>query len=727
MLEAFTYVARVCVCNRAVRGTPCNHRLGSSKELTQHPVHILSTCGPLQHFEESQNEAVESREPSEGKTGDFSLRPLSSLRPSAVLRFPTSSFALRTTAGEEVVIVKGGGSRSDDSRESYHRHHCIACVLLQSPSVTPLSLFKCSTHCPPVLPTPPPASSRRAMSQWNEGSGGGDDGDDFTPIPNPSNSFGLQGTSAFPPSTPPNPLLFPRIPPRAGGPSPRQALSYSLGSPSLTATSSESADFDRFTDLLDPSTSSASSPSPSSLDRGVVQFDFRHGTLPPGVTICGEAELQVQADKSTALVLSPSAYLRLSLPFTPNGAIKATRVNDYSLTMDVKSQSPASFGGEGVALYQTKWDVNTATGSEGEAYISKGGGVGTFGEYGQATAWAKPGKWHRVVLTMGGQWNNRRFASYINAKACANLNKGVFNTMDGRFSLTPDSVTLFASTKAALMPGLLVRFIEVRSSTMSKEQVMEQVNANRVYSYWEKEEEEAKTARYASLSLTSLYKKPPPFWIHPAFLGQMGDAFLEGTGLDSGDVAPSIAVLSLIYSHLRHQSEAVEGLIQDEDWAVVDFVSEVLKEAKELSRRFTLARKNPAQLIAFMKFFRQKLEAVKEGDTIIVSAGIDSHPVMLTVERVATATYRLTITNSHPLAGLQYHLVSAATAPKLKYRTSLVFDGIPAGKLMDDAWWVLVFKLIVMPSKMNRPDKSASSHPTPQRHTAYSNLARNGC
>ena len=554
------------------------------------------------------------------------------------------------------------------------------------------------------------------MSQWNAGGDGGGEDESPTDV-NPSHSLGIPGTSPFPfPPPPPSSTssssspqshpLFGRFPPRMGGLGPPSPFAH-LSPSALTSTTSEASDFDRFTDLRDDSATAPTAATPAGADRGggVAQFDFRHGSLPPGVTIHGDAELQLQADRSTALVLSPSAYLRLSLPFAANGAIKATRVNDYSLVMDVKSQSPESWGSEGLALYQTKWDVHTASGSEGEAYVSKGGGVGTFGEYGPSTSWMKPGKWHRVVLTMGGAWNSRRFASYVNAKAACNVHKGVFNSMDGRFSLAPDSVTLFASTKPSLMPGVLVRFVEVRSATMSREQVQEQVNANRVYSYWEKEEAEVKAAQYAQLSLASLYKKPPPFWIHPAFLGQMGDAFLEGTGLDSGDVAPSIAVLSLIYSQLRHQADAIEGLIQDEDWAVVDAVSEVLKEAKELSRRFTLARKNPAQLIAFMKHFRGRLEAVKEGDSCIVSAGIDSHPVMLTIERTSAASYRLTITNSHPLAGLQYHLVSAAFPPKLKYRTSLVFDGIPSSRLLDDAWWVMLFKLVVMPSKLNRPDK----------------------
>ena len=207
------------------------------------------------------------------------------------------------------------------------------------------------------------------------------------------------------------------------------------------------------------------------------------------------------------------------------------------------------------------------------------------------------------------------------------------------------------------------------------------------------------------MSLASLYKRPPPLYVHPAYLGQFGDAFLEGTGLDSGDVAPSIAVLSIVYSKLRDEADAAGSMIGEQQWAAVDHVSEALKEAKETSRRFTLAKKNPQQLVAFMKYFRGRLEGVKEGETLLVPAGIDAHPILLCVERTSASSYRLTVTNTHPLAGLSYHAVSPASPPKLRYRTSLTIDDIPAARLLDDAWWLLLFKLTVMQSKQNRPDK----------------------
>ena len=219
------------------------------------------------------------------------------------------------------------------------------------------------------------------------------------------------------------------------------------------------------------------------------------------------------------------------------------------------------------------------------------------------------------------------------------------------------------------------------------------------------EEQEEKRQRYQSLSLATLYKRPPPTYVHPAYLGQFGDAFLEGTGLDSGDVAPSIAVLSLVFSKLRDEADVASEAIGEKEWAAVDHVSEVLKEAKEMSRRFTLAKKNPQQLIAFMKYFRGRLEGVKEGEMLLVPAGIDAHPIILCVERTSASTYRLTLTNTHPLAGLSYHAVSPSSPPKLRYRTSLTVDDIPSARMLDDAWWVLLFKLTVMQSKQNRPDK----------------------
>jgi hypothetical protein len=50
------------------------------------------------------------------------------------------------------------------------------------------------------------------------------------------------------------------------------------------------------------------------------QFDFRHNKIPEGVAVIGEGELEVQQDKSTALVLGPKSCLSLNRIFHPTSS-----------------------------------------------------------------------------------------------------------------------------------------------------------------------------------------------------------------------------------------------------------------------------------------------------------------------------------------------------------------------------------------------------------------------
>jgi len=75
---------------------------------------------------------------------------------------------------------------------------------------------------------------------------------------------------------------------------------------------------------------------------------------------------------------------------------------------------------------------------------------------------------NRIVITVGGTWaGGRQMKTFVNGKACANIDKGVFQTPDNRFAASADSITLFASTTEAFMPGLRVKYIEFRPNTMS--------------------------------------------------------------------------------------------------------------------------------------------------------------------------------------------------------------------------------------------------------------------
>jgi hypothetical protein len=63
----------------------------------------------------------------------------------------------------------------------------------------------------------------------------------------------------------------------------------------------------------------------------------------------------------------------------------------------------------------------------------------------------------------------------------------------------------------------------------------------------------------SKLVLQPLYKSPPPIYLHPVFVAEVGDAFLEGTGMDGGSIVSSVAALSLAYDRLIRTASAPLG------------------------------------------------------------------------------------------------------------------------------------------------------------------------
>jgi hypothetical protein len=65
--------------------------------------------------------------------------------------------------------------------------------------------------------------------------------------------------------------------------------------------------------------------------------------------------------------------------------------------------------------------------------------------------------------------------------------------------------------------------------------------------------------------------------------------------------------------------------------------------------------------------------------------------VLLHIERTSDTEFRFALINTAPDGGLQYHPRRAfLTPPKIKYETVLVFERLPASRLLDDAWWLTV-------------------------------------
>jgi hypothetical protein len=107
-----------------------------------------------------------------------------------------------------------------------------------------------------------------------------------------------------------------------------------------------------------------------------------------------------------------------------------------------------------------------------------------------------------------------------------------------------------------------------------------------------------------------------------------------------------------------------------------------------------------------MKTLKGKLAALGEGGILLVPGGIQDDTYLYIVERRDSQRYRFSVVNTSPEGGLEYHFASAATPNKLKYHVLFSVNDVTPIKIMDDAFWAFLFKLVVMPDpKFNTPQK----------------------
>jgi hypothetical protein len=286
--------------------------------------------------------------------------------------------------------------------------------------------------------------------------------------------------------------------------------------------------------------------------------------------------------------------------------------------------------------------------------------------------------------------------------------RGIIGTIDGRMAVNPQSLLLFGSNRESAMPGCLVRYVEVKIGAMSEENVRVEAQKNRIFSSWEKDRQEELQRLRANLTLSGLFKRPPPVWAHPGVLAEFGDAYLEGSGLEGGDLPSTIAVFSLILERIMLQNG--HGMFDEfthDSIQAVNAAIEAVKSAKNIFRRYGVASEQGggAQLIHFMKKFKSSLTALAEGQVMLVPGGIGPRVVVYIVERESEDAYRFSVINTDPTGGLDYHVSTASNPPRLQYQTVLSVKNVTAERMLDDAFWGMLFKLALYPSKQNTPDK----------------------
>lgn len=314
----------------------------------------------------------------------------------------------------------------------------------------------------------------------------------------------------------------------------------------------------------------------------------------------------------------------------------------------------------------------------------------------------------------GERPKERLLTTYVNSKKCAVISsnyRGVVAETDGRFSINPQELFLFGSNSHAAMPGLTVRYVELRRGCLSEERVKLEAQKNRLYSTWEKDRQAELDKLRGNLALSALFKTPPPIWAHPSIMSEFADAYLEGSGLEGGDLSMSSAVYSLLVERLL-LSEG-HGLFEATSHAskqAINYLSTAFKSGKDLFRKYGLVVEAGGgnQLIHFMKRFKKIVEELKEGEVMLIPGGIGQRVVLYVLEKELVDSFRFTVVNSDPNGGLEYHTSNAddeSTPNIIKYHTVLTIKDVKPDKMMDDAFWGLLFKLSTVQSKFNSPEK----------------------
>lgn len=215
-------------------------------------------------------------------------------------------------------------------------------------------------------------------------------------------------------------------------------------------------------------------------------------------------------------------------------------------------------------------------------------------------------------------------------------------------------------------------------------QVREEINALRGRDAENDLHEEAQQARSQQLSLQSLYAKPPPVWLHPAFAAEFGDAFIAGTGLEAGSLHISFEVVTLTLQRMLSDGGSASGLPHAQR-AALNTVCSLLDDAKKLAHKLAHALSHQGQQRLYLSRVFKSLESLEPGGLVVIPCAVGESPFLFVIQRNATPLEDLcTLTLVSCDAEKLGHHRAAACPPKMKFETCLSLTRIQIKRLMDE-------------------------------------------
>jgi hypothetical protein len=203
------------------------------------------------------------------------------------------------------------------------------------------------------------------------------------------------------------------------------------------------------------------------------------------------------------------------------------------------------------------------------------------------------------------------------------------------------------------------------------------------------------------LSLATLFSKPRPLWMAPAFVGLFGDAFVEKSTLEGSSNLPwSFTVINLALQNLSKQK-----LLTSEEFGFpysarvhLSDTLHILNQSAAVFKAYLRMLKTPneSQLLSFLKKLKKILAAIGVGDSLLLPLYVEGRELMLYLERVNDRVYRAVVIQTDAKMGLMNHAVSASEAfPQISYRTCMVLENISKKNVLDDVFWMASYNMAV--------------------------------
>jgi hypothetical protein len=220
-----------------------------------------------------------------------------------------------------------------------------------------------------------------------------------------------------------------------------------------------------------------------------------------------------------------------------------------------------------------------------------------------------------------------------------------------------------------------IRAVQFQGQAMNQQQIS--AVGFRIFSFWEHAQAEADKKLFKGRTLSAFFKRPPPLWNHPSFLGEFFDPYVSNPSFVSCSIAGNLLVVAHM---LRDAAENMQTHLSASVVNSTKAVAEAMVGAELAFRK--MGNMNDQFFPRYLqRIFQPALLSLGIGEFMFTPAAQFPVPFLIMIERKSDARFRFVFINTDPESGLVYHPSTGEDKGKLKHKVSIVVDDVHFDKV----------------------------------------------